>query len=180
MRITECREDDVELLDRHLPSPGGPFRHARSYARHLDRSGTLLVAWRDGDTASAPGDADRLPVGSCEVRWQGCEAPEVRWAHPDCPEIRGLGLWPEVPRAESTGTALVGAAERVVRERGHAAVGLGVEKNNPRAEALYLHLGYEPSVAYLFCWSYEDADGVAHQVADACTFMVKRLRGTAP
>ncbi|AXK31314.1 GNAT family N-acetyltransferase [Streptomyces armeniacus] len=162
MRITECREGDVELLDRHMPSPGATSQHARRFARHVERSGTFLVAWRG-----------ELPVGSCEVRWDGCEAPEVRLAHASCPEISGLGVWPEVLRSERTGTALIETAEKLVRGRGHASVGLGVEKNNPRAEALYFRLGYHPSVAYLACWSYEDATGMAHQVADACTFMYK-------
>lgn len=116
-------------------------------------------------------------MGSCEVRWEGCEAPEVRVAHAGCPEISGLGVWPEVLRSERTATVLVEAAEAFVRERGHAFVGLGVEKNNPRSETLYASLGYRASVAYLACWSYEDASGMTHQVADACTFMFKSLRG---
>lgn len=166
MKVAECRECDVEVLDRHLPSPGATSQHARRFARHRDRFGTFLVAWRGA-----------LPAGSCEVRWEGCEAPEVRVAHAGCPEISGLGLSPEALRSERTVTALVEAAEALVRERGHVSVGLGVEKNNPRAEALYGRLGYRPSLAYLACWSYEDASGMTHQVADACTFMYKPLRG---
>jgi GNAT superfamily N-acetyltransferase len=169
MRITECQEGDVELLDRQLPTPGALSRHAQRYLRHRAGAGTVLVAWRG-----------ELPVGSCEVRWDGCEAPEVRRAHAACPEISGLGVWPELLRSERTCTELIEAAEDLVRARGHASVGLGVEKNNPRAEALYARLGYRPSVAYLACWSYEDATGMGHQVADACTFMFKPLRDGGP
>lgn len=164
MRITECREGDVALLERQMPSPGATSRHELRFVRHREGAGTLLVAWQGA-----------LPVGSCEVRWDGCPAPEVRAVHADCPEISGLGLWPGLLRSPRPGAALIRAAEDLVRQRGLRSAGLGVEKNNPRAEALYARLGYRLSVAYLACWSYEDAGGMRHQVADACTFMHKSL-----
>ncbi|MCT2594083.1 GNAT family N-acetyltransferase [Streptomyces sp. N2-109] len=167
MRITECREDDVALLERQLPSPGTTSGHAERFARHQKGTGTLLVGWQGG-----------LPVASCEVRWDGCPAPEVRAVHPGCPELSGFGLWPGVLRSPRTGALLLLAAEDLVRKRGLRSAGLGVEKNNPRAEALYGRLGYQLSVAYLACWSYEDAAGMTHQVADACTFMHKVLGDT--
>lgn len=168
MRISECREEDVELLDRHMPFRGASPLHRLRYARHLDGSGTFLVAWDD----------DR-PVGNCEVRWAGCAAPEVRAVHPGCPEINGLGVWPETLRSEGIGTGLIREAERLAAGRDHATVGLGVEKNNPRASALYHRLGYQPTTPYLDCWSYEDGSGITHRVADACTFMVKPLHRPA-
>ena len=164
MRIRECRDEDVELLDLHLPSQGADSSHEARFARHRAGVGTLLVAWSDG-----------RPAGSCEVRWEGCASPEVRAAHPDCPEICGLGLWPGTQRSQEVGRALIGRAEQLTSRRGHGLVGLGIAKNNPRAEELCRGLGYRPSVPYLDCGSYEDGDGVAHRVADACLFMVKEL-----
>ncbi|MGW8377047.1 GNAT family N-acetyltransferase [Streptomyces sp. ODS28] len=164
MRISECREEDVAVLDQHMPFLSAGARHAGRFARQREGTATLLVAWRDGG-----------PVGSCEVRWDGCEAPEVRAAHPGCPEVNGLSLWPEALRSQEVSSALLGAAEERAAARGSAHLGLGVEKNNPRAEALYKSLGYLPSVPYLDCWSYEDGEGVGHRVADACVFMVKAL-----
>jgi GNAT superfamily N-acetyltransferase len=164
MRIAECRAEDVAVLDEHMPSPGAASQHVSRFARHREGSSTLLVAWRDG-----------LPVGSCEILWGGCEAPEVRAVHPDCSEITGLALWPEALRTQCVGTALIQAAEQLVRGRGRERVGVGVEKNNPRTEALYERLGYLPSTPYLDCGSYQDSSGLIHRVADACTFMVKRL-----
>ncbi|CAL9600431.1 GNAT family N-acetyltransferase [Streptomyces albus] len=164
MRISQCREEDVELLDQHMPSRSATSHHSARYARQREGRGTFLVAWRE-----------RVPVGSCEVRWEGCEAPEVRAAHPGCPEVNGLGVWPEILRSQGIGTALIREAERLAAQRECRAIGLGVEKNNPRAHALYQRLGYRPSLPYLDCWSYEDGAGVAHRVADACVFMVKRL-----
>lgn len=164
MRISECREEDVVLLDRHMPFLSCGAQHRSRFDRHRAGTTTLLVAWRD-----------RLPVGSCEVRWDGCEAPEVRSAHPACPEANGIGLWPETLRSEGLAGALLHAAEQYAAERGRTQLGLGVEKNTPRAEALYKRLGYLPSVPYLDCWSYDDGEGQTHRVADACVFMVKSL-----
>ncbi|MBA0052138.1 GNAT family N-acetyltransferase [Streptomyces sp. AJS327] len=166
MRISECRAEDVAVLDRHLPFAAPDSSHAARYARHRAGDGTFLVAWVDG-----------RPAGSCEVRWTGCESPEVRAAHPGCPEISGLGVWPGALRSRGIGSALIGTAEELAVQRGHRLLGLGVEKNNPRAEALYKRLGYRLSTPYLDCWSYEDGDGVTHRVADARLFFVKPLDG---
>ncbi|MET9858001.1 GNAT family N-acetyltransferase [Streptomyces smyrnaeus] len=164
MRISQCREEDLELLDQHMPFRGAASHHGARYARQQEGRATFLVAWRE-----------RRPVGSCEVRWEGCAAPEVRAAHPGCPEVNGLGVWPETLRSLGVGTALIHEAERLATGRGCQAIGLGVEKNNPRASALYSRLGYRASLPYLDCWSYQDGAGVAHRVADACVFMVKPL-----
>lgn len=164
MEIRECREEDVALLEKHMPSPGAAYDHPSRFDRHRAGGSTLLVAW-DG----------RVPVGSCEILWDGCRAAEVREVHPECAEISGLGLWPETLRSPGVGTALIRAAEQLALRRGRYSVGVGVEKNNPRSEALFKRLGYRPSTPYLDCGSYEDSEGRAHRVADACTFMVKEL-----
>ncbi|WP_210771280.1 GNAT family N-acetyltransferase [Streptomyces albidus (ex Kaewkla and Franco 2022)] len=163
--VRECREEDVMLLEEHMPFAGAaPSSHVPRFARHRKGVSTLLVAWRED-----------VPIGSCEVLWDGCEAPEVRAVQAGCPEIKGLGQWPETLRSQRVGTALISAAEQLVCRRGIDCVGLGVEKNNPRTESLYKRLGYSPATPYLDCWSYQDSAGLTHRVADACTFMVKQL-----
>jgi GNAT superfamily N-acetyltransferase len=164
MRISQCREEDVELLDQHIPFRSAASLHKLRYARQREGHGAVLVAWDEG-----------RPVGSCEIRWEGCAAPEVRAAHPVCPEVNGLGAWPEALRSQGIGTGLLREAERLATGRGCPDIGVGVEKNNPRASALYQRLGYLTSVPYLDCWSYEDGAGVTHRVADARVFMVKPL-----
>ncbi|MFJ7068997.1 GNAT family N-acetyltransferase [Streptomyces sp. NPDC101115] len=161
--ITPCRAGDVALLDRHLPTPGAPTRHADRFARQEAGTGTYLVAWRHG-----------APVGFGQVRWDGCAAPEVRAAAGDCPEFNGLDVREDL-RGQGIGTALIRAAEELVRERGGTLLGLGVGHHNPRAAALYARLGYAPVTAYTDRYAYTDADGVRHERADACTFLVRRL-----
>ncbi|MEU6217988.1 GNAT family N-acetyltransferase [Streptomyces sp. NPDC047022] len=164
MEITVCRAADVVLLDRYIGSPGVASSHARRFGCQEAGEGTYLVAWAEG-----------RPVGHAEVRWGGCDAPEVRAARPGCPEINGLAVWPEELRSRGTGSALIRAAEELARERGRPVIGLGVDEANTRAAALYARLGYRPLIPYVNCWSYEDADGVTHEQADPCTFLVKDL-----
>ncbi|MFD3534992.1 GNAT family N-acetyltransferase [Streptomyces sp. NPDC058664] len=161
--IRACRAADVPLLDRHLPAPGAPTRHADRFARQEAGAGTYLLAWRDG-----------VPVGHGQVRWDGCAAPEVRAEVGDCPEFNGLDVRREL-RGQGIGTALIHAAEGLARERGRAALGLGVARDNPRAAALYARLGYAPVVAYTDRWSWTDLSGHPHDEADPCTFLVRDL-----
>ncbi|MFZ0215961.1 MAG: GNAT family N-acetyltransferase [Candidatus Dormiibacterota bacterium] len=163
VKIAECREVDVELLDSESSLRGTSF-HAGRYARQQLGRSTVLVAW-----------LGRQPVGSCEIRWDGCGAEEVRVRHSDCPEINGLGVWPEAMRSRGVGTALIRAAERAARARPCHCIGLGVETTNVRAATLYARLGYRPTVAYVDRWSFEDSGGATHYLADACRFMVKEI-----
>ncbi|GHK03015.1 GNAT family N-acetyltransferase [Streptomyces sp. NPDC003753] len=164
MEITICQAADVALLDRYIGSAGATSFHARRFARQEAGESTYLVAWTEG-----------RPVGHAEVRWNGCAASEVRAARAGCPEINGLGVWPEELRSRGIGSALIRAAEDLARGRGRSVIGLGVAADNPRAAALYARLGYRPLTAYVDRWSYEDADGVAHECADPCTFLIKEL-----
>ncbi|MGA5642196.1 GNAT family N-acetyltransferase [Streptomyces cinereoruber] len=161
--IRPCRAEDVPLLDRHLPAPGAPARHADRFARQEAGTGTYLLAWRGGE-----------PVGHGQVRWDGCAAPEVRAAVGDCPEFNGLDVRADL-RGRGIGTALVRAAEELVRARGGTALGLGVAHANPRAAALYARLGYVPVTAYTDRWSRKDRDGRVHEEADPCAFLVREL-----
>ncbi|MEU9992731.1 GNAT family N-acetyltransferase [Streptomyces sp. NPDC048045] len=169
MHITECRTEDVVLLDEHLPSGGATSFHARRFARHTAGSSTYLVAWTDG-----------CPVGNGEVRWNGCTAPEVRAVFADCPEINGLHV-AEPLRGAGIGTALIRHAERLAVQRNTRKIGLGVDDHgNPRAARLHARLGYRPAVRYLDRWSYIDRDGIDHHVEDPCIFLVKDLTTDTP
>ncbi|GAA4534402.1 GNAT family N-acetyltransferase [Amycolatopsis samaneae] len=164
MDIRECRADDVPLLETHLPSPGANRYHEARFRRQAEHTSTFLVAW-DG----------ARPVGVGEIRWNGCAAAEVRASHPGCPEVNGLDVAAD-RRSRGIGSALLAAAEARARDRGHRRLGLGVDDDNPRAAALYLRLGYrETGCRYLDRYSYVDADGSRHEVADPARFLVKDL-----
>ncbi|MFE2014255.1 GNAT family N-acetyltransferase [Streptomyces sp. NPDC059491] len=163
VEIRPCRAEDIAPLDRHLPTPGAPTRHADRFARQEAGHGTYLVAWRGG-----------IPVGNGQVRWDGCAAPEVRALLGDCPEFNGLDVAAEL-RGRGIGTALVRAAEELARARGRTALGLGVAHDNTRAAALYARLGYEPVTEYTDRYSSTDAAGRTRHHADVATFLVRTL-----
>ncbi|MEU9403906.1 GNAT family N-acetyltransferase [Streptomyces sp. NPDC048242] len=162
MDIAVCRAADVPLLDRALPGPGRTSFHARRLARQRAGESTYLVAWLDG-----------RPVGSAEMRWTGCDAPEVTV---DCPEIGGVAVLPEA-RSRGIGSGLIRACEELARERGLEVVGIGVAEDNPRAAALYARLGYRPVVEYADRYAYVEADGRTRECVDMCTFLTRRVGG---
>ncbi|MGW8489498.1 GNAT family N-acetyltransferase [Streptomyces sp. NPDC055886] len=170
VRIRPCRAADLDVLERHMPSPGRTRRHAARFDRQEQGLSTFLTAW-----------ADDVPVGTAQILWQGCAAPEVQARFPGCPELNGLGIWPPALRSRGIGTALIRAVEDQVRAAGHALIGLGVDDDNSRAAALYLRIGYrETGCRYLDRYAYVDGDGVRHEVAEPARFLVKELGGASP
>jgi GNAT superfamily N-acetyltransferase len=164
VEIRPCGVDDVERLEQAMPT-GLTRSHARRFQRQRQGLGTFLVAWLCG-----------TPVGSGEVRWDGCAAPEVRSLYPDCPELNGLHVLSEL-QGQGIGTALIASAEYTVRQHGGIQLGLGVDDTNTRAAALYARLGYtETGCRYLDRYHYVSPDGQRHDVADSCRFLIKPLR----
>lgn len=167
MDIRHCKEEDLELLERHMPSPGQTRCHAMRFEKQQQGLSTFLVAWSGG-----------IPVGTAQVLWQGCTAPEVRDRFPRCLELNGLGVWPPQLRSQGIGTAIIRAAETRARHSGHQQIGLGVDDLNHRAAALYLRLGYqETGCRYLDRYHCIDDNGLRHEVADAARFLIKQLAG---
>ncbi len=146
---------------------GRSRRHAVRVERQEAGLGTYLVAWSGG-----------APVGSGEVRWDGCSAPEVAERFPGCPEVNALNVWPEEFRSRGIGTAIVRAAEELAVARGLGRIGLGVTDDNDRAAALYLRLGYaETGCRYLDRYVYLGPGDERHELADPARFLVRELGG---
>jgi ribosomal protein S18 acetylase RimI-like enzyme len=165
MDIRQCREQDLPLLEAGNPSPGKTRYHDRRFERQQQGASTFLIAW-----------AEAVPIGTGEVLWHGCDAPEVHQRYPDCPEINGLHVWPAERRSHGTGTAIIRAAEALARDRGYHQIGLGVDDDNHRAAALYQRLGYqETGCRYLDRYYYLDDHGHRHDIADPARFLVKQL-----
>lgn len=68
--ITECRAEDVPVLEAAMPTGGSRF-HERRFARHRSGASTFLIAWLAGE-----------PIGHVEIRWGGCAASEVQGRFP--------------------------------------------------------------------------------------------------
>jgi GNAT superfamily N-acetyltransferase len=165
MKVKQCDQHNLDALERHIPSPGRNRFHEARYERQRQGAGVFLIAFDDD-----------VPVGSGEVIWRGCAAPEVRQRFPDCPEISGLTVWPPERRSHGIGTMLIRAAEALAAQHGHGRIGLGVDDYNPRAAALYLRLGYqETGCHYVDRYPYLDHDGVSQEAADPCRFLVKAI-----
>lgn len=111
------------------PPTGRNRTHATRFGRQRAGTSTYLLAHETADL--------RAFVGSCEIRWDGCAAPEI----PRCPEVNGLQVWPQRLQSRGIGTQILQGAAMLVAARGEPVVGLGVDDGNPRARALYLRLG---------------------------------------
>lgn len=165
VEIRVCGGEDIDLLDRCMPSEGETSFHRQRFERQQDGGGTYLVAWRD-----------KQPVGHLEIRWSGCSAPAVKCSVPACPELNALGVWPPGERGQGVGTALLLAAEEKARARKFRIVGLGVAEDNFRAGALYARLGYMTrGPRYHDNWSWTDEEGVVREESRWATFLIKHL-----
>ena len=165
MDIRQCQEADLQQLEAGNPSPGSTRYHDRRFERQQQGASTFLIAWADG-----------VPIGTGEILWHGCAAPEVHQRYPDCPELNGLHVWPDKRRSHGTGTAIIGAAEALARDRGCQQIRLGIDDDNLRAAALYQRLGYhEVGLRYLDRYYYLDDHGHRHDIADPARFLVKQL-----
>ena len=121
--IRECARNDLPGLEWW-----GMFSHHReiiedAFARQERGENLMLIAFAGGS-----------PVGQAwvELAVRADEGAGLLWAVRVHPALQGLGL----------GTRLLDAAERALRERGYAWAEIGVEKDNPRARALYERVGY--------------------------------------
>ncbi|MFY9580227.1 MAG: GNAT family N-acetyltransferase [Gaiellaceae bacterium] len=78
------------------------------------------------------------------------------WSFAVIPNLQGLGI----------GTALIGEAESIVRQRGLDAVEIDAGKDDPRARALYERLGYRIVGKRQEEWTYTDEQGRSVLVND--------------
>ena len=161
--IRECEEQDIESLERHLPT-GHNHAHAAHFQRQRDGQWTLLIAW-----------VDEIPCGTCVVNWAGPTQRDVRATFPDCAELCFLQVPPRA-RNQGIGTALVAAAEERAIARGMSRVGLGVDTANPDAARLYRRLGYDDTgLTSTTEYTWWDESGVGHDLVEIVRFLVKEL-----
>jgi len=97
---------------------------------------------RRGERAVLVARLEGKVVGYVTLLTVSCYAP---FREQGIPEVADLNVINEHQR-KGIGSGLVYAAERLARQRGYAAVGIGVEQSPAyeMANRLYPHLGFEP------------------------------------
>lgn len=161
--IRDCGADDLELLERCMPT-GGTAAHAAFLARQQEGQATYLIAWLDDE-----------PVGSAVIRWSGDRDPDIRAALPASPSISNLTDAP--PRqGRGVGTALVSVAEDRIRQNGYNRAGIGVAEDNPGAARLYRRMGYvDTGLRSVSRYDYPDEDGALREIVEHCRTLIKQL-----
>jgi len=129
------------------------------------------AAWLERQTAGevyvAFAFLDGTPVARCGLDFvsHAHEGAAHLWAAHVEPGYQGQGI----------GTAMFAHLEQVALAHGFAAIRLEVGKDNPRARALYLRLGYAPCGEETGRWSYRDEQGATVEVVEECDVLRKRL-----
>ena len=153
-------------LDDLVAALGQRAFFAEKLAAQSRAEGVLLV-----------GRVDGAPVGDVWVSFTPAPEIEVNTFLPGVPMLVHLEVLPEV-RDRGYGTAIIRAAEDLVRSRGHERITLGVGVDNPAARRLYERLGYAEWPHGLIDTGYEwtGDDGVSHRVDETITMLVRSLR----
>ena len=158
--IRRCQAPDLRALEWFGLHKTDRLVIANAFRRHCAGELLMLVA-----------DADGFPIGQVWIDFDrlALERTGILWALRVFPILRGRGI----------GTRLVAEAERHLRRRGYAVSRLGVEKDNPRARALYQRLGYRLIREEQQPFAYDEPDGrLASGVADLW-ILEKRLARAA-
>lgn len=163
--LRPCTLGDLDALEAWSPT-GNSRTHEMRFSHQVAGTSTYYLA-------ICRHDPDAF-VGSSEIRWNGCAAPEV----PQCPEVNGLQVWPDDLRSQGIGTQMLRLLEQEARAHGHDSLGLGVA--DPRPKRLYQRLGYtDTGHDYLDRYTWIDDSQQEHHVADPARWMMKTLDDTA-
>ncbi|MDF5752356.1 GNAT family N-acetyltransferase [Spongiactinospora sp. TRM90649] len=100
------------------------------FSRQSRGRGALLIALRGGAV-----------VGNVYLWWEPAEEAELRERLPGVPVLTHLEVRSD-QRNRGIGTALLAEGERILRQRGHHRVALGVGLANADAQRLYSRLAY--------------------------------------
>jgi ribosomal protein S18 acetylase RimI-like enzyme len=151
-----------DLTEADLPGCGwsGSRLHLEHVARELRRD--------DADYLVACAARSGLPVGKGLIDYRKAAGAGTIGQLAVHPALQSCGI----------GTALVLAAEDRIRARGLAHAELGVEVDNPRAQALYERLGYLAYGSEPDGWDEEAPDGSIRRYETTCVLMRKPVTRT--
>ena len=163
--VRPASTEDLCLLNEHLHLWGPPDYHRRKLTEQRTGEIVWLIAW-----------SDDLPVGHLQIGWSGTDRPELRAHLGDCPHISRVGVRADM-RSQGIGSALVEAAEDLIRMRGYTRVGLGVGIDNVRARRLYERLGYSDIGlgAYTISWYQYEGSDIRERIEEVCQYLWKEL-----
>ncbi|HEV2886422.1 MAG TPA: GNAT family N-acetyltransferase [Jatrophihabitans sp.] len=162
MEVRPCSARDLERVRGQWPTVDDVA--GWHYEQQHDVAATFLVCWDGAE-----------PVGWALVQWRGCVGENARAAFPDCVELNHLQVRPEY-RGRGAGTAILAAAEQLVRDRGAGQLAVGVGVENADAARLYQRLGYRSTgVLDTFSYSWFDDQGGRHDEVEPSELLVKRL-----
>ncbi|MDO5676722.1 MAG: GNAT family N-acetyltransferase [Propionibacteriaceae bacterium] len=160
--VRPCTPADLALLRAAWPTVDDVHQH--HFEQQAAGAAAFLVAW-EGD----------VPLGVGMVQWLGPVGPAASAAFPGVPELNHLQVREEA-RGRGVGTALIEAAEALVRDRGIDRIAVGVDDDNPDAARLYHRLGYEPTGVYdEVRYEWVDDDGVRRPATERNELLVKML-----
>lgn len=152
-----CREEDLRALEWY-----GRFRDHREIIEEAFRRQV------SGDNLMFLAVANGFPAGQIWADLaRGGEDGALFWAFRTFPLLRGMGI----------GRRLLAVAERELARRGVRHVEIGVEKDNPRARALYERLGYTLDREIREAYEYTTPDGERMRVPIEEWMLRKELRG---
>ncbi|WP_432561984.1 GNAT family N-acetyltransferase [Kineococcus sp. SYSU DK003] len=157
VEFRDLRADDLPALGW-----AGSPTHLRSVAAELERAARGEVDYLAGVVTDG-GDGLVRAVGAVDHR-----------ATPGRGALFQLVVHPD-HRSQGLGTALVGALEQRVRNRGNREAYLEVEVDNPRALALYERLGYRRGGVRTSSWTAERADGTTYLHRTRCRVLTRGL-----
>jgi ribosomal protein S18 acetylase RimI-like enzyme len=159
----------VPLVIRDLIEPdldslqwSGRASHLLSVREQLDRVDSGDVEYLVAIVPSG------LPVGKAGIDYTQHKGAGTIYQAAVHPALQSCGI----------GTLLVAEAERRIAARGHAYAELSVERDNPRARALYERLGYVGYGEASDEWDADGPDGELVRYHTVCTLMRKRLEDT--
>lgn len=163
LRVREVEPGDLARLERDLPS--GPAQVHRAHLRSVQTGATTYLAARERGQARGTG----------VIRWSGPVGQRARSRYAEVPEIAHLQVG-ERHSGKGVGSAIIAAAESMIAGRSHAQAAVGVDRENPRARALYLRLGYRPTgLIDTLGYTWVDPEGVKHPEVEHIELLVKQL-----
>lgn len=163
VEVRPCTSADLDALLAYDHGCERAIEELRFRQQH-DGETTFLTAWHG-----------KIPVAHCDIRWGSLRDPAVQAALPACPEIASLLVFPDEYQHHGIGTAVIGAASRLVVECGFDDVGIAVGNDNPAAARLYRRLGFQSAgIEYDDSWTYRDGNGVERTMIDRVSFLVHR------